>query len=264
MSDRTEKRRKLWTYVHGEEDEEGCRRMERVLSKEKILQDELSRAQRADKALHTFMPGLAQTDDELDQSLETEIIEAWERSQAIGNSIPDVPANVIEGDFTKKTEPSHSPKTWRRIALGLAACALIAIGIQFTTAPSLIWQSPRIIPMEYRGEGIPPGTYTPEELKTLASRLQTAIQQGYDREAKTVERSRGLLRRRAWELRVTIREIAEGALEVRVDANHRTVSSEPRSWLNEFETANELTNQTEAFSSVVAHELVGPIEGADP
>ena len=264
MSDPTEKRRKLWTYIHGEEDEEGRLRMQRALSEAEVHRDELSQARRADNALRAFMPGLEQTDAELDQTLENEIMEAWERSLAIENSTPDLPADIIEATFKEKTHPSRSQQTWRRFALGLAACALIAIGLQITTAPSLVWQSPAIIPMEYRGEGTAQGMYTPTQLETLATRLQTTIQQGYEVGAEAAKSPQVLFQRRAWKMHIAIREIAEGALEIRVVGIHRNLSSEPRTWLYEFESADEFTDQADAFGAAVARELVAPIEGPDP
>ena len=261
MSDPTEKQKNLWTFVHGEQDEDERLRMEQSLSKDEHLQEELSDARRADKALRMLMPGLAQTDDELDQDLEDEMIRAWERSQAIGNSVPDRSTNVIKPDFGTRTRPSRLPA---QIAVGLAACAVIGIGFQLTMAPLVLMQSAQILPMTYRGEEFPQGHYTEEQLRTLASKLEIAIQDGYDRETSGLERLHNLFRRRTWQVQVTIREIAEGALEVRVEGNRRTDVSEPRYWSKEFESANDLVDRAESFGVTVARELSGPIQGADP
>jgi len=253
----------MLTFVHGEEDEGERLKMERALSEDESLRDELARTQRADDALRTFMPGLAHTDEELDRGLENEILEEWERSMTVTDVQSSAQRDVIESDFSKEARPAPSRRWWYRAAIGLAACALIAIGLQVATAPTLVWQSPRVIPMEYRGEDTSAATsvYTAQRLEAFAATLRSAIQDHYDAGAEAAQESRRLFKRQTWRARITVREIAEGALEVRVEAFRRAGSPEPLVWNEEFESAGDLSSRAEAFGARIARELTAPIEG---
>ena len=209
---------RIWAYVHGEAGKQEADEIDRLRRADADFRQEVERIRSADKILKTLMPFTL-----LDQEQLAERIMAACEAQPVR----DTPARKRVRPFIVMLphlwERLRAPACWR-VALPLAACLLIMLGLPRYVGGPLAWEQPEWVALRYRGAAqphvVPGGVPSRDEAAACVAALKASVQATY-RKLDVEAGRRTWLRFPQWDLKAVVGQLPGQMFSLRVNATDR-------------------------------------------
>ncbi|MBN1675597.1 MAG: hypothetical protein JXR37_31435 [Kiritimatiellae bacterium] len=214
---RDENAEQIWAYVHGELAPAARAALDEALQQDSGLRGQVAAATAMDRRLRRLMPMGEWTDEDLTGR----ILAQWERDSAHVDECPRTDERPVPSPEPPIPFPGRRRLVpgFGRLAIGLAAALLIAVGVvRFRGSPPR-WAPPEFAAPQYRGAGSQT-QYTAETARTASSLLRAAVARSARRAAAAGEPLRG-----KWALSLRFEELQAGAFRIEIHAREARTGS---------------------------------------
>ena len=243
---------RAWPYVHGELEEQERLDMEAALEADRDLAEEVADSRRGHDNFAALFPQLRRSKEELAEELEAWVLQEWKSEQHAGGEMPG-------SEPGGETLDAPGGKAFRmpryvRIALAVAACLMVALGMHITTASRLHWDDPLILPFETRGSdaGGVVAVYGQHELQQVTHLMRSAIDGRYRALTDDRRGERGPWWRNPWRLQISVLEQARGQIKVVAEAYLMKGAAPLERWEQQFISPEDVESRASAWSEEIA------------
>jgi len=220
----------IWAYLHDELAPEEKDRFEQALQSDPALRDALDACRETHGELATLLPLLDREDTAVDDQLEEKLLAEWEAEHP---EYAEAPAQKPRRKILQFTLP-------------LAAAAAAVILLNLSLPRPIHWQRTTYgTGPQLRGQLGAPPHYTRAELKQITRELQKVIESHLTEPPDQ------------WVLKISMQELANGALAIEISGRPRAKAGLSKHWNKNFQSLETFHSTIPAFGKQVADDLAG-------